>query len=64
VSISLDAYRDRFAAELPRRLRGLPKSRLVAEDGPHPTVKVGANGATVYKVVLAGRATSVPFTAV
>jgi hypothetical protein len=37
---------------------------LVDEDGPPPTPKVGANGAKEYQVVLTGRATSVPVTAV
>jgi hypothetical protein len=46
-----------------------PRSRLandtvVTEDRPHRTVKVGANDATVSQVILARRATNVPFTAV
>ena len=49
---------------LPRRVRGLSTTQVVTEDGPHPPVKAGANGATPYLVDLASRATSVPFTTV
>jgi hypothetical protein len=48
----------------PRALRTLAHEAVVAEGGPHPPVKGGANGATVWRVILADRATSVPFTAV
>jgi hypothetical protein len=37
---------------------------VVAEDGPHGTVRVGVNDTTPDQVALTGRATSVPFTAV
>jgi len=49
---------------LPRRVRGLPSMAVVTKDGPHPGVKLRANGATGTGVILDGRATSVPFTAV
>jgi hypothetical protein len=37
---------------------------VVTEHQPYLAVKVGANGTTVCWVILTGRATSVPFTAV
>jgi hypothetical protein len=43
---------------LPRALRALAHEGGVTEDGPHPPVDPGA------RLVIAGRATSVPFTAV
>jgi hypothetical protein len=49
--------------ELPRRLRRLAHEAVVAEDRPHPTVTVNRRR-QVYQVILASRATSVPFTAV
>lgn len=36
---------------------------MVAEDGPHATVRVGANDTIADQLALTGRATSVPFTA-
>jgi hypothetical protein len=36
---------------LPRRVRGLPTTQVVTEDGPHPSVKAGGNGATQRPVV-------------
>lgn len=51
----------RRAAAPPSRM---PTRRRIVGDGPHPTLKVGAKGATLYQVVLTGRATSMPFTAV
>jgi hypothetical protein len=48
------------AAPRPR----LAHDPVLGEEEPHPAVSVRANGATVCEVVLAGRATSVPVTAV
>jgi hypothetical protein len=42
-------------------LSRLGNDAVVTEDRRHPAVKLGANGATVCHVNLAGRATSVPF---
>jgi hypothetical protein len=44
------AYNDDITPELPRRVRGLPTSRWSTWDGPHPTISVGANGASLYWV--------------
>jgi hypothetical protein len=46
-----------------------PRSRLandavVTEDGPHPPVEAEPTATRCSRVILAGRATSVPFTAV
>jgi hypothetical protein len=57
-------YNDKVTPKLPRRVRGLPTKRLVTEDGPHPTVKVEPTARPDTGVILGGRATSVPFTAV
>jgi hypothetical protein len=39
-------------------------TRLVAEEVPHPTVKVGATAQAWSRVILTGHAINVPFTAV
>jgi len=49
---------------LPRALRTLAHEAVVAEDGPHPTVRVEPTAQAATRVILGGRATSVPFTAV
>ena len=55
---------NKVTPKLPRRVRGLPTKRLVTADGPHPTVKVEPTARPDTGVILSGRATSVPFTAV
>ena len=50
--------------ELPRRLQRLANDPMVTVGASDRTVEVGANGAAVYRIVLTGRATSVPFTTV
>jgi hypothetical protein len=39
-------------APLPRALRALAHEAVVTEDGPHPTVKLGAMGTTMCQVIL------------
>jgi hypothetical protein len=50
--------------QLPPALRALAHEVVVTEDGPHPLGALGAAAATCERLVLAGRATSLPFTAV
>jgi hypothetical protein len=50
--------------ELPRVLRALAHETVVTEDGPHPPVEAEPTAPRYARVILAGRATSVPFTAV
>jgi hypothetical protein len=61
---SAEGVRDRTGPELPRRLQRLAYETLATEGGPSPRVKAGPSGATAYHVILTGRATSVPVTAV
>jgi hypothetical protein len=49
---------------LPRVLRTLAHEAVVTEDGPHPLVEAEPTAPQCARVILAGRATSVPFTAV
>ena len=49
---------------LPRALRAIAQETVVTEDGPHPPVKVEPSAPRCVRVILTGRATSVPFTAV
>jgi hypothetical protein len=49
---------------LPRALRTLAHEAVVTEDGPHPPVKAEPTALRCARVILTGRATSVPFTAV
>jgi hypothetical protein len=49
---------------LPRRLQRLADEAVVTEDAPHLRSRAGATAAPRTTVDLAGRATSVPFTAV
>ena len=48
----------------PRALRALAHEAVVTEDGPHPPVEAEPTVPRRARVILAGRATSVPFTAV
>jgi hypothetical protein len=43
---------------------GLPTRQVIDLDGPHPTVKLVLSSPRAEQVILIGRATSVPFTAV
>jgi hypothetical protein len=49
---------------LPRALQALAHEAVVTEDGPHPPVGAEPTAPQCARVILAGRATSVPFTAV
>jgi hypothetical protein len=49
---------------LPRALRALAHEPVVTENGPHPPVEAEPTAPRRATVILAGRATSVPFTAV
>jgi hypothetical protein len=49
---------------LPRVLRTLAHEAVITEDGPHPPVEAEPTASRYAKVILAGRATSVPSTAV
>jgi hypothetical protein len=50
---------------LPRALRALAHEAVVTEDGPHPTVRGRLTAQPdTYRVILSGRATSVPLTTV
>ena len=51
-------------AALPRALRAHAHKAMVTEDGPHPTVKVEPTAQHDTGIILGGRATSLPFTAV
>jgi hypothetical protein len=50
--------------ELPRALRALAQEAVVTEDEPRRTVRVEPTAQLDTGVILDGRATSVPFTAV
>jgi hypothetical protein len=54
----------KFPTRLPRALRALAHEAVVTEEGPHPTVRVEPTARPGTDVILDGRATSVPFTAV
>jgi hypothetical protein len=49
---------------LPRALQALAHEAVVTEGGPHPPVEAEPTAPRRARVILAGRATSVPFTAV
>jgi hypothetical protein len=49
---------------LSRALRTLAHEAVITEDGPHPPVEAEPTASRYARVILAGRATSVPSTAV
>jgi hypothetical protein len=62
---SARGVRDRAGPEeLPRRLQRLANHAVVAEDEPHPQLRLVLTLPGFARVILAGRATSVPFTPV
>jgi hypothetical protein len=50
--------------DLPRALRALGNDAVVTEEGPYPTITVAPTAPRGARVILTGRATGVPFTAV